>query len=145
MSKARAGIGVKMMFGETPVAELSSVGGIAVTTETIDVSNHDTQGGYREFVTSLKDAGEFTVEGNFVGGDAGQKAVYDAAQSSGLTNVTITFPQAEGETSGAKWECMCLVTSCTPVGDATVDAQLTFTATLKVSGKPSFSAPVKGA
>ena len=51
-SKARAGLGVKMTFGETPVAELSSVGGIAITTETIDVSNHDTEGGYRELITS---------------------------------------------------------------------------------------------
>lgn len=142
MSKARAGLGVKMNFGDTPVAELSSVGGITVTTETIDVSNHDTQGGYREFVTSLKDAGEFTVEGNYVGGDAGQQAVYEAAQSGALTDVTITFPQAADETAGAKWECSCLVTSCAPVADATIDAQLTFTATLKVSGKPVFTAPV---
>lgn len=139
MSKARAGLGVKMSFGQTPVAELTSVGGIAIVTETIDVSNHDTEGGYREFVPSLKDAGEFTVEGNFVGADAGQQAVYQAAQSGEVTPVTITFPKCGAEISGAKWQCDCLVTSCTPVGDATVDAQLTFTATLKVSGRPTFT------
>lgn len=144
-SKARAGLGVKMTFGDTPVAELSSVGGIAITTETIDVSNHDTEGGYREFITSLKDGGEFTVEGNFVGGDEGQMAIYNAAQNNTLEDVEITFPTSGTETTGAKWQCTCLVTSCTPVGDATIDSQLTFSATLKISGKPIFTAPVTGA
>ncbi len=144
MSKARAGLGVKMLFGETPVAELSSVGGIAVTAETIDVSNHDTEGETREFITSFKDAGEFTVEGNFVGGDAGQKAVLDALWASEITDVTITFPKSGTETEGAKWACKCLVTSCTPVGDATIDAQLTFSATFKVCGKPTFTGPAAG-
>lgn len=142
-SKARAGLGVKMMLDETAVAELSSVGGIAVTTETIDVSNHDTEGGFREFITSLKDAGEFTVEGNYVGGDAGQQAIYTAAANNSIVDVTITFPKTGTETAGAKWSCKCLVTSCTPVGDATIDSQLTFSATMKISGKPTFTPPTE--
>lgn len=142
-SKARAGLGVKMMLDETAVAELSSVGGIAVTTETIDVSNHDTEGGFREFITSLKDAGEFTVEGNYVGGDAGQQAIYTAAANNSIVDVTITFPKTGTETAGAKWACKCLVTSCTPVGDATIDSQLTFSATMKISGKPTFTPPTE--
>ena len=47
-------------------------------------------------------------------------------------------PQA-GETAGAKWACNCMISSFRAVGDATIDSQLTFAATLKISGKPTFT------
>ena len=138
-SKARAGLGVKVSINEKAVAELSSVGGIEPSTETIDVSNHDTEGGFREFISSISDAGDFTIEGNFVAGDEGQATVREAFFAKSIVPVTIEFPKAASETAGAKWACNCMISSFRAVGDATIDSQLTFAATLKISGKPTFT------
>lgn len=142
-SKARAGLGVKLKVNNQLVGELSSVGGIEPSTETIDVSNHDTEGGFREFIPSISDGGDFTVEGNFVGGDAGQIAIRTAFFAKSTVPVEITFPLATGETTPAKWEANCMVSSFRQVGDATIDSQLTFAATFKISGKPEFTDAVR--
>jgi hypothetical protein len=140
MSEARAGLGVNLVIDEVHVAELSSVGGINPTRETIDVSNHDTDNdGYREFLGSIKDAGEFDVEGNYVNADPGQAKVLACFESGKVVPVEISFPMLTGESTMPKWECDCIVTSVTRVGDATIDAQLTFAATFKISGKPTFT------
>src|SRR5690348_8084844 len=50
----------------TPVADVVNIDIVDVKAETIDVSSHDSPGGWREFVSGpLKDGGELSMEINY--------------------------------------------------------------------------------
>jgi len=66
--KIRA-LGTKFNIGKgptpapVPVGNLSSIGGLELSADTIDVTTLDSTGGYREFIAGFKDAGEVALEG----------------------------------------------------------------------------------
>ena len=47
-------MGTTLKKGETAIANLTSIDGISVSSDTIDTTNLSTAGGYKTFVTSLK-------------------------------------------------------------------------------------------
>ena len=65
-------------FGAVVSIHSSIVGGVTdisipeTDTTMIDVTNHGTTGGYREFIAGLKDGGVMTISGHFIAGDPGQ-------------------------------------------------------------------------
>jgi len=136
-SQAIAGFGTT--FGYTSpsvlVGELSSIGGIKMKAETIDVTNHNSLNGYKEFIASLKEAGDFPIEGNFIGNDAGQVAIMASFGTSAVEDFTVTFPDS------ATWEFSGIVTGL-DFGKADIKGQLTFGATIKISGAPVFASGI---
>ncbi len=131
---ATRGIGTTISKGtEAPVTigKLTSIGGIEITADTMDVTALDSDGGYREFIQTFKDGGEVPLEGFFEAEDAGQTALQTAMDSGAVEDYTITFPT----TPSAAWEFKAMVTLF-KVGDIEVDGAVQFAATLKVSGKP---------
>lgn len=137
--KIRA-LGTKFNIGKgptpapVPVGNLSSIGGLELSADTIDVTTLDSTGGYREFIAGFKDAGEVALEGIF---DAttgkGQKELYDLFESGASSDFQIVFPTE----SKATWDFAGVVVGFSTSAD--LEDPLAFSATIKVSGAPTLT------
>lgn len=125
--------GTTFKLGNTAIGSLKSIGGIALSADTIDVTTLDNEDGYKEFIGGMKDGGEVSLDGFFDAGDEGQKALYTAFESGSVKEATITFP-AELKCS---WQLNGVVTAYETSADLS-DA-VTFSCTVKVSGKPTLA------
>jgi len=134
MTEANAAFGTELSIDSVDIAELTNIGGVNIAMDTIDVTNHNSADAYREFIGGLVDAGEVSVEGNFYPGDAGQVALLTALNSRTAKPFVVTFP----ETVGAAWSFNALVTSFM-AADAPIDSALPFSASLKITGKPTLT------
>lgn len=134
-NKATRALGTKLSKGTTApvdIAGLTSIGGIEITADTIDVTPLDSDGGYREFIGGFKDGGEVPIEGFFnPATESGQVAFQDSLDSGLAEDYKIIFPT----TPKAEWAFKGVVTGF-KVGDVDVDGTINFGATIKVSGKP---------
>lgn len=114
----------------TPIANLTNIGGVDISADDIDATSHDSDG-YREFVQGLKDAGEVSVEGNF-DGSASQEALATLLDSGDTVAMTIVFPE-----SVATWSFNGYVKQLGT--EAPFDDKIGFSATIKVTGKPTLT------
>ncbi len=119
-----------------PIAKLTNIGGIELSKETLETTNHDSTGGYREYIQTFRDGGEVSVEGWFIADDVGQGLVIDHfAQDTdnGVKSMEMEF------IDGSIWEFDAICTKL-KIGDAPVDNAIPFSATFKVTGLPVFTA-----
>lgn len=72
MSNAIAGVGTSFERESdsssgvyTAIAEINSISGPTMSRDTIDVTSLDSTGGYKEFITGFRDAGQVTLSMNF--------------------------------------------------------------------------------
>lgn len=128
---AQRAVGTKLKIGTTFVAELSSISGLDLSADTIDVTSLDSNGGYRDFIGGFKDGGEVSITGFFNPGDVGQSAIYTAFEAGTRDQYAIIFPAA----LGAEWDFAGVVTKFTT--GAQLEDAVSFDATIKVAGKPS--------
>ena len=129
---AERALGTKILKDNVEIGGLTSIGGIEITADTMDVTTLSSDDGYREFIGAFKDAGEVTLGGYFEPDDtSGQVALQDALDDGLAEDYTIEFPT----TPKAEWTFKGVVTGF-KVGDAEVDGTIAFGATIKVSGKP---------
>lgn len=128
---AQRAVGTKFQIGANYVAELSEIGGLELSADTIDVTALDSTGGYRNFIGGFKDAGEVSLSGFFNPGDLGQSALYTDFQSGVTDNFTILFP------FGASWTFQGVVTGFKT--SASLEDAISFEATVKVSGQPTLN------
>lgn len=134
MSNKTRALGTTISKGTTTpvlIGGLTSIGGIEITAETIDVTTLDSAGGYREFLGAFKDAGEVPLEGFFDSSSDGQLAMQDSMDAGLAEDYTITFPTVPA----SKWTFKGVVTAF-KVGDADLEGTISFGSTIKVSGKP---------
>lgn len=122
----------------TPIANLTSIGEIGLESDEIDVTTLDSTGDFKEFIGGAKDGGTIDLEGNIVT-DEGLTQLYTLANSREIKEFKIEYPQKSGETTAASWKVTGYVSSCKD-GEKTVDGLLTFSAGIRVSGAPSFTA-----
>lgn len=118
---------------ETPIAELTKIGSPVLKVDTIDTTNHQSEGGFKEFIGGLIEAGSVPIEGNFISDDVGQMGLLDDLLGKTIQDFSIKFP------NGAAWTFKALVEEFS-TGEADVNGALTFKASLKVSGKPTLGA-----
>lgn len=121
--------------GMEEIGSLTNIGGLEMTANALDATNHDNAEGYMQYIQGLRDGGECSVEGQLDSGDAGQNAVvdhYNQDTNGGVRAMIMTFP------NGATWEFDAIVTRL-KLGDAPVDGILPFSATFKVTGTPVWS------
>ena len=116
---------------DTTIANLTSIGEIGVESEEIDATDLDSPNNYKEFIAGSKDAGEVPIGGN-IKNEANVEKMLALAESQSLEDWVVTYP------SGAKWEFKAFVKSFKD-GEKTVDGLATFTATLRISGKPTYT------
>ena len=57
------------------VLEAEDINGPAETTDTIEVTNQDSDGGYKEYFATLQDGGEVTFQSHYLPGNAIQEAM----------------------------------------------------------------------
>jgi predicted secreted protein len=128
---ANRAVGTVLNFGTTKVAELTSIGGLELSADTIDTTSLDSDGGYRTFIGGFKDGGEVSISGFFAPDDPGQAAVYAAFESGETKDCKIVFPAP----MNATWEFKAVVTGVST--SAELEEAVSFEGTLKVSGKPT--------
>lgn len=113
------------------IANLTSIGEIGVESEEIDTTDMDSPDDYKESIAGLKDAGEVPIAGN-IKDESNVEKMLALAESRSVEKWTVTYP------SGAKWVFNAYVKSFKD-GEKTTDGLATFTATLRISGKPVYT------
>tara|TARA_R110000824_G_scaffold212432_8_gene398659 strand:- start:3061 stop:3483 length:423 start_codon:yes stop_codon:yes gene_type:complete len=98
MTAAAAGLGSEFKLGTnaspivyTKVAEVLSISGPEISAEEIDVTSLDSTGGFKEYITGLKDGGTVSIEANWIKGNAQQITMRDAVASGATVNLQIVF------------------------------------------------------
>ena len=114
------------------IANLTSIGEIGVESEEIDATDLDSPDNYKEFIAGSKDAGEVSLAGN-IKDEANVEKMLALAESQSMEEWVVTYP------SGAKWTFNGFVKSFKD-GEKTPDGLATFSATIRVSGKPTYTA-----
>ena len=139
MSKSRS-VGTVFKVGSGASAKtvggLTSIEGIKISGDEVDVTALDNNTGYREFLQGFKDGGEVPLSGFLDGADAGQDELYSLLESGTVTPMAIIFPAAIGKT----WSFNAFVKEFSTGVD--IDGAITFDVTVRVSGKPTLAATV---
>lgn len=125
----------KVKSGEEPedlrIANLTSIGEIGVESEEIDSTDLDSPDNYKEFIAGSKDAGEVSLAGN-IKDESNVEKMLALAESQSVEKWIVAYP------SGAKWQFSAFVKSFKD-GEKTTDGLASFTATLRISGKPVYT------
>lgn len=128
------GYGTQLIKGAaTLVCDLTNIGGLQLSADEIDVTTHCSADGYREFVQGLRDAGSFSIEGNFLTSDAGQMALLTSFNAGEVDTYRIVFP-AE---LAAEWQFDAFVIGYGT--EAPHDGVIPFSAELRATGKPDLN------
>lgn len=129
--------GTTLKWNGIALAELQSIGGPRVSVDTVDLTSHDSDDKFKEFVAGLRDGGEISIDGNFIPGDTpGQRAFITDMKAGTERQVIITGPVAAAFT----WTFQAIVTGFEP--SYPFDGKIGFTATLKVTGKPALDVTI---
>jgi len=119
----------------TPIANVTTIKGPELSRETVDVTSHDSEDAWMEFVGGLKDSGEVSVEVNY---DPAKHDIFvDDFADDTPRNYQLIFPTNPAVT----WTFKALLTGFS--SEAPYDDKLSAELTLKVSGKPTI-APAGG-
>jgi predicted secreted protein len=129
-------MGTTLKKGTATIANLTSIDGVGVSSDTIETTNLSTEGGYRTFVTSLKDAGEVSISGHF--DYTGHNTLLVDFEDGSIDSYTIEFPD-KGVTHGTQWTFSAVVTAFST--SVELEDLIGFEATLKVSGRPTLIGP----
>jgi len=133
-SAADAAFGAVLTYtsGAKVVGELTSISGISISADAIEVTSHGSTSAYREFVAGLIDGGEFSVEGNHIAENTGQQQILTHLNSRAAAAMTIVYPDS------SDWSASCLCTAYS-AADAPMDGKLSFSATFKITGVPTLT------
>ena len=112
---------------QVSVGRLTSVGEIQSDFEALDVTTLESEGGYREYIQGLRDAGEVELSGFYDAEDAGQAALRAAYDSGAAGAFEVNFPD------GSKVNFSGFVKGHT-VGSAEVDGAIGFGAVVRITG-----------
>lgn len=132
-------VGTKLIVNEKPVGGLTSINGIEISAEAIDVTDLANQDGYREKLPGFKDGGDVAASGFMDGDNDGQDECYSLLESGDVVDCSIVFPAKIGKT----WKFKAGITKFS-TGAAVEDA-VTFDISLSVSGKPTLVATAASA
>lgn len=133
-SLAQAGRGSSLGIGSSPTAigEVASCTPSGNAWEFVDTSNFQS-GVDEEFLSTMRNNGEFRVQGNRVSSDAGQVLVEADYNSGGHSSYTLTLPKTAAQTtSGDKYVFTAYVQTRTFTVE--VKGKVSYDLTLKVSG-----------
>lgn len=122
--------GAVFKIGTTTVAEVTSISGPNFTADSLDVTTHGSADRYREFIQGLRDGGEVSIEGNYT--TASSALIVTQLNTSSAVTVTVDLPTTPSVT---RFTASVISTGFST--EAPVDGVIPFTATFKVSGKPS--------
>lgn len=117
------------------IAELTSINGLEITVDSIDTTTHSSADGFRTFLPGMAAAGDVSIEGYFAKTDTtGQHAMVTDAIARTSRAALIEF----NTSPVAKWSFSGFITSI-KIGDADLEGNIKFSATIKPTGKPVFT------
>jgi|ERR1700675_176486 len=125
-----AGVNIALLV---PVIEIIKIGGPTMKRDMKEVSNMGSPLEYKEFVAGLADGGSVTFEGNYIPKEAtlSQQTVRTDFENGTLSTWAINLA---GPVGNGIWAFTAFVEDLSPAYP--VDDRVTFTGTLKISGKP---------
>jgi predicted secreted protein len=126
-------LGTLLKRNGTTIAEVNNISGPSFSMGTMETTSHDSAGGWKQFVTTLKDGGEVSFEINFdpVAATHGTSGLLDDFVDGTLQTFTITFT----DTAHTVWTFTAYVTKFSP--SMPVEGKLGASVTLKLSGAPT--------
>ncbi len=132
---------LKMGDGATPesfttIAEITEIGGPALSLERLDATHMQSTGGWKEKIGGLLDGGEVTFSIQYVPTHATHNAstgLISRMVAKSVDNYQLVFPDASSTT----WTFAALVAGFEP--DAPHDGKLTADVTLDISGQPTLA------
>lgn len=110
------------------VAGITNINPPSYTRDAIEDTDMDSPDSFREYIAGLMDAGEVSLDLNYVAASAD---VIIAAMTTGEGAFRITFPNA------VTWTFLAIPTAYSP--GAPFDDKQTATATFKITGKPTLA------
>lgn len=136
MSDALIGIGTAIYMAATAnaatltkLAEVTSVGLPNEQAGEVDVTNYDSPGRTREFIPGLNDAGEITMEMNWVPGSATDDLIVTAKADGKVRTFRVVTPEDDDQQMYTFPGFIRGYERTTPI-----DSQLTATVTIRVAG-----------
>jgi predicted secreted protein len=115
----------------TDMANVTSIGGPERSRDTIDVTAHDSPGGWMEFVGSLKDGGELSIDINYDPAETTHDLDDDFDDTVPRSYRIVILPDTEDEHT---WAIKGILTK---LGDEfPYDDKMARSMTIKVTGKP---------
>lgn len=136
MSEGIATLGTEITRNSVHVAQVMDINGPDLSTDTDEITNHDSPDGVEEFLPTIKRTGEVTFELVFNGDEASHddnSGLIEAWETRSLDDYEIIYPD------GSKWDLQAYVTGFSMA--APVDGHLSADVTLRPSGAPTFTAP----
>lgn len=124
----QTGLKTTLKIGQVLVGNVTEIGTPEVTTDSIETTTLDDD--FRKYTPGLSDAGDISISGYYIKGNAGQTALRTAQKNKTIDTYVIDFP------NGVKWTIQGFITSLKAVGDANLDDVLGFDCTIKVNGEP---------
>jgi predicted secreted protein len=124
----KRGDGVIPTEGFVAIGKVTGVNGPEIERETYDVTAHDSEDGWREFIGGLKDGGEVSINLNY------DPRVHDTLmadfEDTAPRNYQMVFPGGIGQ-----WDLKLILNGFSQ--EAPVDEKLSAELKFKVSGKPA--------
>lgn len=113
------------------MGEITGIKPPKLSQDAVDATHNQSTGKFREFIPGLRDGGEVSFDFNFIPGGT-TKTKLLAAFMAGVKSCKITFP----DSPATEWIFDAILTGLE--FDDPLDDKLTGSATLKVTGQPSF-------
>ena len=133
MAKSNS-VGTTLTINSKKVGGLTSINGVDISAETIDMTDLGNETGYREKEPGFKEAGDVTCSGFLDGEDEGQAECMTLLNSGETVPAVIKFPKKIGK----EWKLQASVTRFSTGAD--VGNGITFELSLAVTGKPELAA-----
>jgi len=143
MTNATAGVGTEFQLGDggspesfTKVAEVLSISGPELSGELIDVSSLDTTGGYKEFISGMRDGGSVSIEFNWVSSNANQQSLRDRISDINNAN-SFNYRIVWSNSPATQVDFVGVVESFSMNTEA--NSAITGSISIKVSGQPTWT------
>ena len=138
---ARIGLGTEFHLEATAGGVLTKLGEItgittpSVTIDEVDATSFDSEGGFREYITGLRDGGtgEFTM--NYVPGSATDTLISAAIADGAARGYMIVIPNG-----GAGWEVTGNLVVLSYTKDVPIDDRMTATLGVRFTGQSAEAA-----
>lgn len=135
-SNAIKAVGIQFKINGTTVAEVLDFDGPGIKNDLIDVTNHGSSGGYKEYITGIKDNDNIKFDINYVptaGTHNASAGLVKFANSGEQVTWAVVWPDEAGTT----WSGSGLVMEFTPKGK--IKDQLQASVVVKPTGAPTLA------
>ncbi len=131
-SSGLSGFGTLLIWNYHRLLEMAGISGPSQSCDAIEVTSHDSDDGYREFIAGPISGGDLSLDGNLITeDDNGQVAFYTDLQAGTKRTVWVVPPMANG--SALTFDA--IAKGFTP--NAPMDDKVGVSGTLQVTGKPT--------